>query len=363
MDLNSRNRDILRAIVASYIELAFPVGSQTVTKNFSFGLSPATIRNIMADLEDMGYLTQPHPSAGRVPTSKGYRMYIDGILGEDRPNPYEERFLEENYLSGKQEDFHELLQETTRMLSLLSHYAGVVMAPNLSTVRLDRLEFILLRKGQILVVQVSEDSQVQHRVFEADPDLTQKDLIRISSFLNEQFHGRTIDEIRVEILRQMKDEKNLYDQLLQKAFQLAQIVVGGKTEQEVFVEGASNIIKLPDFSDTEKMRELFKTFEEKASILKLLNRCMDSEGVQIFIGPELSQPGIPDCSFVISRYQGGSNSIGTLGVIGPTRMEYDRVIPLVEQTARLLGRLLDQLSTRSESPPRGKIYRGGETQQ
>ncbi|HEY5649457.1 MAG TPA: heat-inducible transcriptional repressor HrcA [Nitrospiria bacterium] len=354
MDLNSRNRDILRAIVASYIELAFPVGSQTVTKNFSFGLSPATIRNIMSDLEEMGYLMQPHPSAGRVPTSKGYRLYIDEILEQDRPNPYGERFLEENYLSGKQEDFHDLLQETTRMLSLLSHYAGVVTAPNLSTERLDRLEFILLREGQVLVVQVSEGGQVHHRVFEADPDLSQKDLIKISSFLNNQFHGHTIEEIRNAILRQMGDEKALYDRLLQKALYLAQMAVSGKPEEEeIFVEGASNIIKLPDFADTEKMRELFKTFEEKASIINLLNRCIDTEGVQIFIGPELNQPGISDCSFVVSRYHGGHNSVGTLGVIGPTRMEYDRVIPLVEQTARLLGRLLDQLSARRGDASRG----------
>ncbi len=343
MELNNRNRDILRAIVSSYIELAFPVGSKTVTNNFSFGLSPATIRNIMADLEEMGYLTQPHPSAGRVPTSKGYRLYIDDILEGDRTSPYEEKFLEENYLSGKREDFHDLLQETTRMLSLLSHYAGVVMAPDLSKVRLDRLEFILL-KGQVLALQVSEDGQVHHRTFEADQDLTQKDLIQISSFLNEKFHGRTLQEIRREILRQMKDEKTLYDRLLQQAVYMASIAIGDKTEEEVFVEGASNVFKLPDFSDTEKMRELFRAFEKKAEILNLLNRCIDTDGVQIFIGSEFDQPGISDCSLVVSRYKGGPNAVGTLGVLGPTRMEYDRVIPLVEQTAGLLGRLLDQYS-------------------
>lgn len=347
MELNNRNHDILKAIVTSYIELAFPVGSKTVTNNFSFGLSPATIRNIMADLEAMGYLTQPHPSAGRVPTSKGYRLYIQDILEGERTSPYEEKYLEENYLSGKREDFHELLQETTRMLSLLSRYAGVVMAPDLSRVRLDRLEFILL-KNQVLAIQVSEDGQVHHRTFEADQDLTQKDLIQISSLLNEKFHGRTLQEIRQEILRQMKDEKTLYDRLLQKAVYMASIAIGDQPEEKVFLEGASNVLKLPDFSDTEKMRDLFKAFEKKAEMLSLLNRCIDTEGVQIFIGSEFDQPGISDCSLVASRYKSGPNSIGTLGVLGPTRMEYDRVIPLVEQTASLLSRLLNELSRQRE---------------
>lgn len=343
MELTERKRNVLKAVILSYIEMAFPVGSQTVTKNFSFGLSPATIRNIMGELEEMGYLLQPHPSAGRVPTPKGYRLYAEELMEEDRPSLFDEGFLEEHYLGTKQEDLPTLLQETTRMLSLLSHYAGVVLAPNASQARLDRLEFILLRKGHVLVLKVSQDGRVQHRMIEADPELTQQDLTRISALLNERFRGRSLDEIRRQLLTEMQAEKELYDHLLRKAIELGQKALVEQPKDELYVGGTSNILDLPDFADMEKMRELFKTFEEKAVILKLLNRCLETEGVQIFIGPEIGHGGINDCSLVVSSYKGGNRILGMLGVIGPTRMEYARVIPLVDHTAKWLGRLLDKM--------------------
>ncbi|MBI3995828.1 MAG: heat-inducible transcription repressor HrcA [Nitrospirae bacterium] len=343
MDLNERSRNILRAVVVSYIERALPIGSQTVTKSFSFGLSPATIRNIMAELEDRGYLSQPHTSAGRIPTPKGYRLYVDELMEEDHPTLFDEEFLKENYLSTKREDPHALLLETTRMLSLLSHYAGVVLAPKISETRLDRLEFILLRKGHVLVLQVSKDGLVQHRIIDADPELTQKDLSRISAFLNEKFGGLNLDEIRLRLLQQMRAEKDQYDRLLQKAMELGRKALEEPPQEELYVIGTSNILNLPEFAENlEKMKALFKTFEEKAAILKLLNNSITTEGVQIFIGSENRMPGIEDCSLVVSSYRSGDRIVGTLGVIGPTRMEYDRVIPLVDHTAKLLSRLLDQ---------------------
>jgi len=342
MELNERNRNILKAVVISYIEKASPVGSQSVTENYSFGLSPATIRNIMAELEDLGYLTQPHTSAGRVPTPKGYRMYVDQLMELDRLMLFDEEFLIEHYLGTKREDPHALFQETTRMLSLLSHYAGVVLAPKISKTRLDRLEFILLRKGHVLVLQVSKDGMVQHRIIDADPELTQKDLTRISAFLNEKFSGLTLDTIRNRLIAEMNAERDMYDRLLQKALELGQKVLEQQPQDELYLIGTSNILDLPDFADDmEKMKVLFRTFEEKAVILKLLNTCLETHGIQIFIGSESPLTGIEDCSFVVSSYRGGDQVMGTLGVIGPTRMEYARVIPLVDRTAKLLGRLLE----------------------
>ena len=343
MELNERSRNILRAVVVSYIEKASPIGSQTVTNSFSFGLSPATIRTIMAELENLGYLSQPHTSAGRIPTPQGYRLYVDELMEEDRPRLFNEEFLEENYLGTKREDTHALLQETTRMLSLLSHYAGVVLAPKLSQARLDRLEFILLRKGHVLVLQVSKDGLVQHRVIDADPELTQKDLTRISALLNEKFSGLNLAEIRLRLLQEMRAEKDLYDRLLQKAMELGRKALEEPPQEELYVVGTSNILDLPEFTENlEKMKALFKTFEEKAVILKLLNNSINTEGIQIFIGSENRMPGIEDCSLVVSSYRSGDRILGTLGVIGPTRMEYARVIPLVDHTAKLLSRLLDQ---------------------
>jgi len=343
MDLTERSRKVLNAIVMSYIERASPIGSQTVTKKFSFGLSPATIRNIMAELEEMGYLLQPHTSAGRIPTSKGYRLYVDELMEEAQPSIFDEGYLEEAFLGMKREDPHALLQETTRMLSLLSHYAGIVLAPKVSKARLDRLEFILVRKGHALTVQVSRDGLVQHRMIDVDPELTQKDLTQISAFLNEKFSGLSLDEIRRRLLKEMEAEKDLYGRLLQKASELGQKALAEQPEEELYVVGTSNILNLPEFTENlEKMKALFKTFEEKAVILRLLNNCLDTAGVQIFIGSESSMPGIEDFSLVVASYRSGDEIGGTLGVIGPTRMEYARVIPLVEHTAKVLSRLLDQ---------------------
>jgi len=342
MELSERSRSILKAIVLSYIEKASPIGSQTVTQSYSFGLSPATIRNIMAELEDLGYLTQPHTSAGRIPTTKGYRMYVDELMEMENPALFDEEYLIENYLGTKREDPHALFQETTRMLSLLSHYAGVVLAPKISKTRLDRLQFIHLRRGHVLVLQVSKDGLVQHRIIDADPDLTQKELTQISVFLNEKFSGLTLDEIRTRLLDEMRAEKDLYDRLLQKALELGRRVLEEQPQEELYVVGTSNIMELPEFAeDLEKMKSLFRTFEEKAVILKLLNHCLEMRGIQIFIGSENRLTGIEDCSLVVSTYQGGDHVMGTLGVIGPTRMEYARVIPLVDHTARLLSRLLE----------------------
>jgi len=344
MELNERSRTILKAVVISYIDKALPIGSQTVTKSFEFGLSPATIRNIMAELEDLGYLSQPHTSAGRIPTPKGYRLYVDELLEESRPTTmFDEEYLKEKYLGMKREDPHALLQETTRMLSLLSHYAGVVLAPKISETRLDRLEFILLRRGHVLVLQVSEDGLVQHRTIDADPGLDQKDLTRISTFLNEKFNGLNLGEIRSRLLQEMRADKDLYDRLLQKAMDLARKALEAPPQDELYVVGTSNILNLPEFGENmEKIKTLFKTFEEKAAILKLLNHSMDTEGLQIFIGTENRKTGIDDCSLVVSSYRSGDRILGTLGVIGPTRMEYARVIPLVEHTAALLSRLLGE---------------------
>ena len=241
------------------------------------------------------------------------------------------------------------------MLSLLSHYAGVVLAPNFSKAFLDRIEFILLRRGHVLVLQVSKDGLVQHRVIEADPDLTQKDLTRTSAFLNEKFGGRGLEEIRGQLLDEMKAEKDLYDRLLQKAIELGQRAFSELPSEELYVEGTSNMLDLPDFADTEKMRDLFRAFEEKAVILKLLNTCLEAEGVQIFIGSEMRHPGINECSLVVSSYKSGSHAVGKLGVIGPTRMDYARVIPLVEQTAKLLGRLLDKFDDKFDGKFDGKF--------
>ena len=203
MDLKERTQQVLKAVVLSYIKIANPIGSRTITENYEFGLSPATIRNIMAELEEMGYLSQPHTSAGRIPTEKGYRFYVDSLISNDRSPWQESDFLEERYLTPKREGLKELLQETSQLLSFLSHYTGIVMAPNLSNTLFKRLEFIKLWRDHLLVILVTQDGFIQNRIIEVTEDLEQMDLDRISSYLNEQFSGLDLQEVRRRLLHQM----------------------------------------------------------------------------------------------------------------------------------------------------------------
>lgn len=334
LDLKDRSQQVLLAIVGSYIKNALPVGSRTVTKNFEFGLSAATIRNIMADLEEMGYLLQPHTSAGRVPTERGYRFYVDFLVSGDSLNWQEHVMLEEKHLFPKREDIRELFQETSQLLSFLTHYTGVVQAPNLRNGIFKLIEFIRLREGHYLVILVMEDGSIKNRTLEIDEDVKQEELTRFGELSNTSLSGRDLHEIGSRLLQEMeKEERPFYTRLLQAALELAQKAMKVNPESELYFGGTSNIINLPDFADLEKMRTLLTAIEEKAYFLDILNKCVESDGVQVFIGSENGSQTMENCSFVITTYKQGDQSIGTLGVLGPTRMEYERVIPIVEHTA------------------------------
>jgi heat-inducible transcriptional repressor len=296
----------------------------------------------MAELVELGYLLQPHTSAGRVPTEKGYRFYVNSLISSDRSQWSDPVRLKESHLAGKREDMKELLQETSRLLSLLSHYAGIVMAPHLSNTLFKRLEFVRIHRAHVLVILVTQDGLIQNRIIDVAEDLQQEDLDRIASYLNEQFSGLDLAEVRRRLLHQMAEEKRLYDRLLAKAVELGQMALSFPDRAELFLGGTENILNLPEFADLEKMKSLFRAFEEKALIVQLLNKCLDSDGVQVFIGSENDNRAMENFSLVVSNYKRGNRTLGTLGVIGPTRMEYERVIPLVDRTAKLLTHLLEQ---------------------
>lgn len=346
IDLDERSQNILKGIVLSYIRTAYPVGSRSLTKSFNFGLSPASIRNIMADLEEMGYLTQPHLSAGRIPTEKGYRFYVNGLLDViDQERVMEDLGIEQ-YQVHQTEDTKQLFQETSRLLSMHSHYAGIVLTPKFANMFFQHLQFIKLRKYHILMVFVSMEGLVKTKVIETEKDFSQQELGRFSSFLNDRFKGMALEEIKSSLLNQMREDKEQYSRLLQKALDLMnkafQEAQGKPYGEELFLEGATNILDLPEFSNVEKMKTLFKAFEEKYIMMKLLDSCFDNEGVQVFIGSENAFLGINDCSMVITNYKRGSQVLGVLGIIGPTRMEYSKVIPLVDYTAKWLSQVLAQ---------------------
>lgn len=341
MLLNSRAQHILRAVVTTYIKLADPVGSRTVTKQYGVGLSPATVRNTMADLVEMGYLTQPHTSAGRIPTERAFRFYVDQLMGEGEfgPEPAED----EIHLRHT-DDLRGLLQETSRALSLLSRYTGMVLAPTIEQARIRHFEFVQVRRSHLLAIFVSDDGEVHSRAVETEEEFTQAQLDRMGAYLNEAFRGLSLGEVKRRLLEEMRADKTLYDRLLRTAMELGmKAVVSPQEESEVYLGGTTSLFDIPDLAAAETMKALFAAFEERHAILRLLEQCSTAEGVRVLIGSENAFLGLPDCSVVVSNYRRGDQVLGTLGIIGPMRMEYERVIPLVRHTARLLGRVLEGL--------------------
>lgn len=340
VDLNDRGRSVLKATVISHIHSALPIGSRTITKQFDFGLSSATIRNIMADLADLGFLSQPHTSAGRIPTEKAYRFYVDLLLEEKPPAPVEDL---ENYRLSPSNDTEALLQQTSKMLSLLSRYTSIVTAPKIETMRLKHLKFISLRENIALAIFVTEDGQALNKTFDTETTVSQKELDRISAMINDRLARETLDELKMSLLKEAKEEKRRYEALLNKVFEFNGKHFSDAEEKRLFVEGATNIIDLPEFTDIEKIKSLLKAFEEKNTILKFLDRCLQAEGAaigpQVFIGSENPFLQANECSLVIATYEAGTRNYGAVGVIGPIRMDYSRTISLVDYTAKMLTKI------------------------
>jgi heat-inducible transcriptional repressor len=336
--LSQRSRQILEAIVEDYIATAEPVGSSAVARRHAMTLSPATVRNVMASLEELGLLCSPHTSAGRVPTDKGFRFYVDSLINLRSISPHEKQEILKRYRETGG-NITDLLRETSRTLSSLSNYTGIVVAPRFTSSLFRHIEFVRLGSKKLLAILVSCDGAVQNRLIETTEEFCNDDLTRMSNYLNEILEGLTISEVRERILSEMQNEKNRYDLLMSHALSLSQQILPDN-DTEIFIEGQSRIFEQPEFNnDAGRMRELFRAFEQKSRLVELLNRCMNAQGVQIFIGAEnsLEMNGV---SLITSTYLTDANTIGLLGVIGPTRMGYSSVIPIVDYTARLVSKLL-----------------------
>ncbi len=339
-ELNERSRRILEAIVEDYIGTAEPIGSRAVTRRHQLGLSPATVRNVMADLEEMGYIVSPHTSAGRVPTDKGYRFYVDTLLQVGQLDPQQKSRIEQYYrLDGLRVE--ERLREAGKVLSAISSYAGVVMIPRFTSTVFRHIEFLKLSQGKILVVFVSRSGLVQNKVIETDPPLSQHELEQVSNYLNQTLTGLSIQDIKAKIVRDMAEEKATYDQLLRRALELSREALCEEIGGQVFIEGACNILEQSEFKDLERMKRLFRAFEQKSLLVELLDKSQHAKGVQIFIGSESEYSEIEGCSLITACYSSSRGTIGTLGVIGPSRMNYSQVIPVVDYTARLVSQVLE----------------------
>jgi heat-inducible transcriptional repressor len=338
--LKERCRKVLEFVVTDYISTAEPVGSRTICKRYGIQLSAATVRNVMADLEDLGFLWQPHTSAGRIPTDKAFRFYVDKILNVQSLSQSEREKIRRKYRTSRY-DIPELLRETSRILSGLSRYTGVVLAPMMASTIFKHIQFIRLSPNQILTVFVTSGGTLQNKIVHMDDVLSQDELDKMSRYLNEMLKGLTLAQVREKILGEMKREKVAFDRLMEQALKLGHRTFSSQEEKELYINGQTNILDEPEFGNIEKMKSLFRAFEEKSLLITLLDQCLAGEGLQITIGSETECSEMEGCSLVSSTYGSVDRTLGILGILGPRRMNYSRVIPVVEFTAQLLTEFLE----------------------
>jgi len=340
-ELNERSREIFRLIVDGYVQNGEPIGSRTLSRLLGQHLSPATIRNVMADLEDAGLLYAPHTSAGRLPTEVGLRLFVHGLLeignlGED------ERRNIESLCAARGKSVPQALEEATLALSGLSHCAGLVVVPTQER-PLKHIEFVYLGPGRALVVLVTEDGLVENRVIELPLGLPPASLVAAGNFLNARLIGRTVEEARTDVEGEIASHKAQLDELTARvvATGLASWA-GGDKDTALIVRGQSHLLgDVTALADLERLRSLFDMLETKETVLRLLDASRRGEGVQIFIGAESHLFGVAGCSLIIAPYQNSREQIvGAIGVIGPTRINYARIIPMVDYTAKVIGRLI-----------------------
>ncbi|MEW6162025.1 MAG: heat-inducible transcriptional repressor HrcA [Nitrospirota bacterium] len=338
--LNERSKKVLCAVVQNYIDFPGSVGSRTVAKRYSFGLSPATIRNIMADLEEMGFLTQPHTSAGRIPTDRGYRFYVDSLVAEgDYYSNIEILQGLYNRLEALRNNIDVLLSETTKTLSMLSHYIGVAMSPMPDISTLKRIELLKYKADKVAAILFTDEGLIKNRVVSLDSEVSQKDLNRIAGYLNSEFSGHTFDEIRLKVIKEMSKEKTRCNSLILRAMRICQEALFF-LHSDIFVSGLSEVLELPDFADLKKIRDLSRAIEDKHTIIKLLDKLSEFDGVQILIGSENLMDEMEKFSVVVSTCKEGDRPIGVVGIIGPTRMNYAKAIYIVDNTAKFITKML-----------------------
>ena len=339
MDLNERTRKVLQAVIDSYIQTGSPIGSTVLAKTYDFSVSSATLRNIMAELEELGFLTHPHTSAGRVPTVQGYRYYIDSLISFDRDAPEIRDHLEQASVP-QSGDLHQLMAEASQFLAKLSHHTSVVVAPEEPEGRYKHIEFVRLRGSQVLIIFVTNTGAVLNKLVEIDEPLSQHEMNTFSTFLDDELEHLTLPEVRQRLLERLREEKAGFLRLLEQTFRASQEVRERDTDK-VFIGGTSQLFDSPEFADIEQLRSLFRAFEDKYKFLKLLDKSTAAQGIKVFIGSENPFFEMQGCSLVVGNYKAG-NIVGTLGVIGPVRMQYRQVIQVVDYTSKLLSRILDE---------------------
>jgi|TARA_B100000315_G_scaffold260291_2_gene320608 heat-inducible transcriptional repressor len=339
LELNDRAHLLLKLLIRRYVSDGEPVGSRTLSREPGLDLSAATVRNVMADLEDLGLIRAPHTSAGRVPTQLGYRVFVNSLLQVQTPGRSNSREIVDALAGAKDAD--ELLESASELLSDITQYAGVIMLPGSDKAKLRQVEFLELSEDRVLAILVTDDGRVQNRVIFLDKTLSAAELVEAANFFNSRHAGRTLQEVRHRLLLDMHRDSDEMNRMMRTAVEMAsQLLDDEPAEEGVVVSGETKLLGIPDFDQLGKLREIFDTFKTKQDLLSLLDKSMRASGISIFIGEESGYSALTDCSVVTAPYESEGRCIGVIGVIGPTRMAYEEVIPVVDITARVLGSAL-----------------------
>ncbi len=341
--LSEREQLLLKVLIGSYIRDGQPVGSRSLSRESGLALSSATIRNIVADLERLGFVSSPHTSAGRIPTDKGYRFFVDSLLKARTPLDEDPAFAEfRRQLDAARDDSKALVAAASQLLSNVTRLAGLVTLPRTQQASITQIEFVGLSDNRALVILVFNDREVQNRVIQLERHHSADELRRAANFLTERCRGKTLSQVRAEILREMQEARQSMNALMKDAISVAERVFQSDetNRMEYVIAGETNLMGAGELSSVDKLRRLFEAFNEKRDILNLLDHSLRADGVQIFIGQESGFRILDDCSVVTAPYIADNEVVGVIGVIGPTRMAYERVIPIVDVTAKILGAAL-----------------------
>ncbi|MFQ5470827.1 MAG: heat-inducible transcriptional repressor HrcA [Gammaproteobacteria bacterium] len=348
-EINERSQRLLKVLIESYIRDGQPVGSRYLAKESGLDLSAATVRNVMSDLEDMGLVVSPHTSAGRVPTIKGYRMFVDSLLTVK--NLDTTLFRQMQIRLDSEDSLADLAGSVSSLLSSITSMAGIVMLPRKEQFSFRQIEFMSLADNRVLVILVINDKEVQNRVIHTKRQYTSNELQKAANYLNSIFTGKSLTQVRKHLLSELRNTRESMAKEMQEAIVMAEQVFADETESQDFImSGETNLMEYAELSRVDKLRNLFDAFNEKQQILHLLDQCINTQGMQIFIGEESGYKVLDECSMVTSTYDVDGEVVGVLGVIGPTRMAYERVIPLVDVTAKMVS---SALNTKQKVPING----------
>ncbi|MFZ2449869.1 MAG: heat-inducible transcriptional repressor HrcA [Methylovulum miyakonense] len=338
--LNERSLQLLKTLVERYISDGQPVGSRALSKDSDLNLSPATIRNVMADLEDLGLVHSPHTSAGRVPTVSGYRLFVDSLLTVQPLNSHELNRLQ-GTLSA-QYDTNNMIGVASRMLADLTNMAGVVTLPRREIVCFRHIEFLPLSHNRVLVIFVTNEQEVHNKIILTAKNFSPAELQQAANYINSMYSGRSLNAVREAVTQELQDDQARINQGMLDAISMAQQVFNQDGKKDDYVlTGETNLMGFSELADRDRLKTLFEAFYQKQGVIDLLDQCMKAEGVQIFIGEESGYQAFDHCSLVTSSYSVSNEVVGVLGVIGPTRMAYEKIIPYVDITAKLLGAALN----------------------